>query len=58
MNNEYPLLKRLEESRVFGLEKYGDGFVIGERCDDYFSVALTKEELFALAREIEAFAKA
>lgn len=52
-----PLLDRLNDGRVFSVERTEDGtFMVGEECDRYFGEKLTAEELSALGREIVAAA--
>lgn len=51
------ILAALEEERVFNIARTkGGDFEIEEMCDEYFRIALTKDQLVGLAEEIKAFA--
>ena len=51
-----PMLKTMEDARIFSLEKLRNGqFIIAEECDGYFMAHLTAEDLLILAQEIIAF---
>lgn len=53
-NPDTTLLKRLEEGRIFSIERTDipDVFCVGEECDRYFAINLTRDELRQLAAEI------
>lgn len=42
------VLKKLQESRVLTFEQGGNTFIFTEGCDNYFSLALSAEELLGL----------
>ena len=46
------ILERLEEAQVFSISEWNGEFEIGEECDNYYSVTVTKEELIQLSNEI------
>ena len=51
------LLDALDEARVFAVEATDDGrFLFVERCDDYYRVILTKEQVLLLADELRSLA--
>ena len=51
------ILDAIDNGRVFSVKKMDNGFFrIRERCDDYFQVYLSKDELFALAVELQELA--
>lgn len=51
------VLAALEDARVFAVKATKDGkFRFRERCDDYFSAILTKEQVLLLADELRALA--
>jgi hypothetical protein len=50
------ILGALAAERIFGIEKTEAGFKFTERCDEYFSLNLSREQLLALADEIRALA--
>lgn len=59
-NAEYDsILQAMEYERVFSIERDKDNgmFLLREACDDYFSVAVNKEQLIQLGREIIEFAE-
>lgn len=52
----YPMLKLLEESRVFSIARMaGREFEIAEECDNHFCVNLKEAEVLALATELVGF---
>lgn len=43
---QFPIMEKLKEERVFSVQKDGSGELeIMERCDEWFSVLVTKEEV-------------
>lgn len=49
---QFPIMEKLKEERVFLVQEYGDGNIeIRESCDDYFNIDIEKEE----AKEISDF---
>lgn len=50
------MLEVVSACRVFEIVKHEGKFIIREKCDEYFGVTLTKEQLLALADEIKALA--
>ncbi len=47
------MLGLMAECQIFSVDPTPDGkFKILERCDDYFSADLTKEQVLALAQEL------
>jgi hypothetical protein len=51
------VLDALDEARVFAVEATDDrSFLFVERCDDYYRVILTKEQVLLLADELRALA--
>jgi hypothetical protein len=47
------LLKRMDEGRIFDIQKEKDGtFTVGELCDSFFCETLTVNELRELGQEI------
>lgn len=51
------VMAALDEARVFAVEATDDGrFLFVERCDDYFSAILTKEQVLLLVDELRALA--
>lgn len=53
-----PMLLALREARVLNIGRLDDGrFVLQEGCDDWFSLAMTKEEVIALAHELISLAE-
>lgn len=50
------MLEIMSECRVFEIDKHDGKFVIWEKCDEYFCVSLTKEQLLALADEMKVLA--
>ena len=46
------LLEYLDDHRIFEIEKVDAHFSITEKCDCYFCVVLTKEQLKQLGEEI------
>lgn len=49
---QFPIMKKLKEERVFSVEEDGEGEIeIMERCDEWFSAVITKED----AKEISDF---
>lgn len=51
------ILEKLDEKRVFYIEKLGDKFEIIECCDNYFSLVITREEMLKLSEEIKKLAE-
>lgn len=53
------VLEKLDDESVLGIIPLPEQgmFEIYERCDEYFSVKLTADELLQLAKEIEEMAK-
>lgn len=52
-----PMLDLLAGERVFSISRTTDGgFAFTEKCDEYFGVKLTREQLLALAHELIALA--
>ena len=52
------MLDLVASARIFGVEKTADGgFELSERCDDYFRVTITRDELIDLANELLALAE-
>lgn len=51
------ILGMLDREKIFYILQEGDKFQIGESCDFYYSVILTKEQMKQLAREISDFAE-
>ena len=51
------VLEALDDNRIFGITKAedDDSFEITEKCDDYFSLTLTKDQVRTLAQELLAF---
>ena len=42
---QFPIMKKLKEERVFSVEEDGAGKIeITERCDEWLSVVITKED--------------
>ncbi len=56
MTVNYPMLDRMENNRVFCIERDGELFAISERCDGYFGDMLNPDELRQLGQEIIAIA--
>ena len=52
---DFPILSKLLEARVFGIGQTDTGFCIGEECDCYFGMDMTKDEVLALAEELRRF---
>lgn len=51
------ILELLEEEKIFDIYAIGDGkFNVVERCDNWLSVSLTKDQLLQLAEEIRELA--
>ena len=51
------LLLAIKDARVMSIKPTSDGrFRIEEKCDDYYSVILTKEQMLMLAEEIKSIA--
>lgn len=51
------VLDALDEARVFAVEATDDrSFLFVERCDDYYRVILTKEQVLLLADELRSLA--
>ncbi len=50
------MLEIMDECRVFEIVKHDGKFVLCEKCDEYFGVSLTKEQLLALADEMKSLA--
>lgn len=49
---QFPIMKKIKEERVFSVQEWGDGNIeIRECCDDYFDIDITKED----AKEISDF---
>lgn len=49
---QFPIMEKLKEERVFSVQEWGDGNIeIREACDDYFEFDITKED----AKEISNF---
>jgi hypothetical protein len=57
---EYPTISEaLDDNRIVSVTKQPDGrFQVLERCDDYYSSYLTREQLLAWADELRALAGA
>ena len=50
------VLEALDQSDVFKIYKFKDGFEIIEQCDSVFGLSVTKEQLLILADEIRELA--
>ena len=50
------VLEALDQSDVFKIYKFKDGFEIIEKCDSVFGLSVTKEQLLILADEIRELA--
>ena len=52
------VLEYLSDRNVFSIHKNGNvTFTVTERCDFYYDVDLTKEQMLQLAEEIKALAE-
>ena len=55
MNDQYPIMSRLKESRIVSFKPQKDGTIrVQEKCDRYFTEYLTRGEILALAAELAA----
>jgi len=46
-------LKRVEEERIFKIEKLSSGnFLLTEKCDEFFTIEMTPAELMQLTVEL------
>ena len=52
----FPILAKLENEKVFSITREGDGFRFVEGCDNYFSIVLSVEETRTLGMELIALA--
>ena len=50
------VLDELKEARVLDVGYWGDEWRIGEMCDEYFDLVMTKEKFYALAEELKQIA--
>ena len=53
MPKEHPILDALESERIFSIAIVNGKAVFTESCDDYFSHALTPQELDELIAELQ-----
>ena len=50
------ILDLLNDEQVFAIDANADGtYEVSERCDEYYAVTLTRDQMVGLAQEILAF---
>lgn len=53
---DFPLLAKCFDERIFGFKRGDNEVVIVELCDDYFGFAVSPEEIAALGDELKRLA--